>query len=83
MRPLLWLGSISYARYLVQQNVGCTGFWRLTQAGLPLSIAIPLMLLLTLGLAHLIRNYVEEPSQQAPRKWWRARAQQRSSGNTP
>lgn len=74
-RPLLWLGSISYALYLVHQNIGYWLIHRLTSAGWSLSGAILAALLLALALAHALRNLVEEPGQLAIKRWWKRRQQ--------
>lgn len=74
-RPLLWLGSISYALYLVHQNIGYWLIHRLTAAGWSLPGAILAALLLALALAHALRNLVEEPGQLAIKRWWKRRQQ--------
>lgn len=62
-RPFLWLGSISYALYLIHQNIGYWLIHRLTSAGWSLPGAILAALLLALALAHALRHLVEEPGQ--------------------
>ena len=74
-RPLLWLGSISYALYLIHQNIGYWLIHRLTSAGWSLPSAILAALLLALARAHALRNLVEEPGQLAIRRWWKRRQQ--------
>ena len=74
-RPLLWLGSISYALYLIHQNIGYWLIHRLTSAGWSLPGASLAALLLALALAHALRNLVEEPGQLAIKRWWKRRQQ--------
>ena len=74
-KPLLWLGSISYALYLIHQNIGYWLIHRLTSAGWSLPSAILAALLLALALAHALRNLVEEPGQLAIKRWWKRRQQ--------
>lgn len=74
-RPLLWLGSISYALYLIHQNIGFWLIHRLTSAGWSLPGAVLAALLLALALAHALRNLVEEPGQLAIKRWWKRRQQ--------
>lgn len=74
-RPLLWLGSISYALYLIHQNIGYWLIHRLTSAGWSLPAATLAALALALALAHALRNLVEEPGQLAIKRWWKRRQQ--------
>ena len=74
-KPLLWLGSISYALYLIHQNIGYWLIHRLTAAGWSLPAATLAALALALVLAHALRNLVEEPGQRAIKLWWRRRQQ--------
>lgn len=73
-RPLLWLGSISYALYLLHQNIGYWLIHRLTDLGVSLGLATACALLTSLALAHLLRSRVEEPGQRAIKQWWKRRA---------
>jgi peptidoglycan/LPS O-acetylase OafA/YrhL len=72
-RPLLWLGSISYALYLIHQNIGYWLIHRLTAHGVSLGQATACALLISLALAHLLRSRVEEPVQRAIKQWWKRR----------
>jgi peptidoglycan/LPS O-acetylase OafA/YrhL len=74
-RPLLWLGSISYALYLIHQNIGYWLIHHLTAAGWSLPAATLAALALALALAHALRNLVEEPSRRAINQWWKSRQQ--------
>ena len=72
-KPLLWLGSISYALYLIHQNIGYWLIHHLTAAGWSLTTAT--LAALALALAHALRNLVEEPSLRAINQWWKGRQQ--------
>ena len=74
-KPLLWLGSISYALYLIHQNIGYWLIHRLTAAGWSLPAATLAALALALALAHGLRNLVEEPGRRAIKGWWKRRQQ--------
>jgi peptidoglycan/LPS O-acetylase OafA/YrhL len=59
---LVYLGSISYSLYLVHQNIGYSIIQQAYFHGIPPYISIAFALLFSLLLAHLITNYVEQPS---------------------
>ena len=61
-RPLLWLGSLSYALYLVHQNIGFGVIgWSYT-TGLPGWAGVTLALATALALAALIHYGIEKPA---------------------
>lgn len=61
-RPLLWLGSLSYALYLVHQNIGYGVIgWSYT-TGLPGWAGVTLALATALALAALIHYGIEKPA---------------------
>jgi len=71
IRPLVWLGSVSFGLYVSHEMLG----WRLMaaaeSAGLPRVAAILLALLCALLLADLITRLVEQPALHAIRRAWR------------
>jgi len=72
-RPLLWLGRISYPLYLLHQYAGYALLLRLGAAGVPLDLAILLVLALMLPAAHGLHRLVEQPAMDWVRRRWRQR----------
>jgi peptidoglycan/LPS O-acetylase OafA/YrhL len=68
----LWLGSISYTLYLLHENIGWALLLRLEALGLPPTAAILVVLAVSLGLAHGLTRWVEQPAM----RWIRSRYQQ-------
>jgi peptidoglycan/LPS O-acetylase OafA/YrhL len=76
LRPLVWLGAISYPLYLVHENIG----WALQRVLLAHGVAYDLTVLaaviLSLLLAQLLHRSIELPAMTAIRQWYaRRRAQ--------
>lgn len=67
VRPLLWLGAISYPLYLVHDNVGMAVIRRLVALGVPYNLALLCTLSLVLLLATLIAVGVERPAMRVLR----------------
>lgn len=61
-RPLLWLGSLSYALYLVHQNVGYGVIGWSYRQGLPGWAGVALALVTAFALASLIHYAIEKPA---------------------
>jgi peptidoglycan/LPS O-acetylase OafA/YrhL len=72
-RPLAWLGSISYALYLLHENIGWTVILRLEQAGIAPIIAVMVAFIVALLLAWAVTRLVEQPALKAIRETWRRR----------
>lgn len=70
LRPVLWLGLISYSAYLWHQPL--LAFARLAQAGMPSPAASAGVAALSLVLGHLSWRYVESPFRTGSR--WSRRA---------
>ena len=70
-RPLLWLGSLSYALYLVHQNIGYGVIGWSYEAGLPGWAGVALALTLALLLASVIHYAIEKPAL----RWFRNQRQ--------
>ncbi|MBI5256399.1 MAG: acyltransferase [Burkholderiales bacterium] len=73
LRPLVWLGAISYPLYLVHENIGWSVLLRLHAAGIEANLAVLLTLALALALAHAVHVSVEMPAM----RWLRQRYRQR------
>lgn len=68
-RPMLWLGSLSYALYLVHQNIGYGVIDWSYREGLPGWLGISLALVVAIALASLIHYLVEKPALARFRAW--------------
>lgn len=62
--PLAFVGRLSYSLYLIHQYLGVTAIHMLVQAGAPTGAAIAAVTLMTIGLASLMRRYIEDPGQR-------------------
>lgn len=63
IKPLIWLGSISYSLYLLHQNIGYIVIRELEETGLSINLSILCALLISLGLAHFAVKIIEKPGQ--------------------
>lgn len=68
-KPLIFLGSISYALYLLHQNIGYAILLQAREFGLPATLSIALTTGAVIILAYLATTWVEQPSI----KWIRKR----------
>jgi peptidoglycan/LPS O-acetylase OafA/YrhL len=69
--PLVKLGEISYALYLIHQFIGYLIINRLINAGVDNSILLLVIpTITTIGIAYLISMYVEKPIQFVLKKGW-------------
>lgn len=71
VRPLLWLGSISYTLYLVHHNIGFVILLHADDIGLPPVAALLIAIMTAVGLAVLLHHWVEQPLAHAITGWWR------------
>ncbi|MGW8201023.1 acyltransferase family protein [Sphingomonas sp. VDB2] len=73
LRPLLWLGGISYSFYLIHQHVGFVVMLEFARAGYSpwLGFAAAFTVALTLGT--VINRVVERPVGEAIIAWWKRR----------
>ncbi len=69
--PLLWLGSISYALYLVHEYPSYMVIRALDHAGAPHQASIAAAILSVLALATAITYAIERPAMRAIRNAWR------------
>jgi peptidoglycan/LPS O-acetylase OafA/YrhL len=65
--PLLFLGAISYALFLVHQVLGFNLLIVMDGAGIPLNVGIPIVLGISILVAAAIRRFVELPAYRAIR----------------
>lgn len=73
VRPLLWLGSLSYAVYLVHQNVGYGVIGWSYGLALPGWAGVGLALLMAFSLAAIIHYGIEKPALRWFRKMRKGR----------
>ncbi|MDX2367604.1 MAG: acyltransferase [Colwellia sp.] len=72
VKPLVWLGSISYSLYLLHQNIGYVIIREIEALGYSSNLAIIAALCISLFLAHNVMKMIERPSQ----KWIKEKYQQ-------
>jgi peptidoglycan/LPS O-acetylase OafA/YrhL len=65
-----FLGGISYSLYLLHQMLGYTLINKLETAGVGASVAILFTMALMIGVAYLVRRYVEIPAQNGILAWY-------------
>jgi peptidoglycan/LPS O-acetylase OafA/YrhL len=77
LRPLVWLGGISYSFYLIHQHVGFVVMLEFAKAGYSpwLGFAAAFTVALTLGT--VINRVVERPAGEAIIAWWKRRREAR------
>jgi len=64
IKPLIWLGSISYSLYLLHQNIGYIIIREIEAKGFAPNIAIFSALAVSLLLAHVVMKIIERPCQK-------------------
>lgn len=62
--PLVFLGDISYSLYLIHQMVGYVAIQNLLRFGVEVNAAIGVTILLVIGIAYLLRIFVERPAER-------------------
>jgi peptidoglycan/LPS O-acetylase OafA/YrhL len=75
LRPLVWLGGISYSFYLIHQHVGFVVMLKMAQAGYGPWTAFATAFAVALILGTLINRLVERPAAEAIIDWWRGHRQ--------
>lgn len=71
VRPLIWLGTISYPLYLLHENIGWSLQLRLLSVGMPTDWTVAVVLAVALALGHLVTRLVEQPSMRLVRSLYR------------
>lgn len=82
VRPLLWLGGISYSLYLVHQHIGFVVMLKADELGIDPWVGCALAIAIALSLAVGLNRFVERPAQRAIERWWRARSPRRAQSAT-
>lgn len=77
LRPLLWMGGISYSFYLIHQHVGFVVMLKMAQAGYSPWIGFAAAFMVALGLGTAINRLVERPAGEAILSWWQRRRDRR------
>ncbi|MFC3440314.1 acyltransferase family protein [Sphingobium rhizovicinum] len=80
IRPLIWLGGISYSFYLIHQHVGFVVMLKFAHAGFSPWIGFAAAFLVALLLGTAINRLVERPAGEAILAWWKRR---REGGKLP
>lgn len=73
LRPLVWLGGISYSFYLIHQHVGFVVMLEFAKAGYSPWIGFAAAFLVALTLGTAINRAVERPAGEAIIAWWKRR----------
>jgi peptidoglycan/LPS O-acetylase OafA/YrhL len=73
LRPLTWLGGISYSFYLIHQHIGFVVMLKASAAGLGPWMAFFLAFLVALTLGTLVNRVVERPAADMILNWWKRR----------
>lgn len=73
LRPLVWLGGISYSFYLIHQHVGFVVMLEFAKAGYSPWIGFAAAFLIALTLGTAINRAVERPAGEAIIAWWKRR----------
>jgi peptidoglycan/LPS O-acetylase OafA/YrhL len=74
LRPLVWMGGISYSFYLIHQHVGFVVMLRMADAGYSPWLGFATAFLVALFLGTAINRLVERPAGEAILRWWRRRS---------
>ena len=74
-KPLLFLGAISYSFYLLHQNIGYIIILKLKAAGVEQAFILVLVpLLVSIGLAWIVTEFLEKPAMKALRSWYQGQS---------
>ncbi|WP_037452711.1 acyltransferase family protein [Sphingobium chlorophenolicum] len=73
LRPLVWMGGISYSFYLIHQHVGFVVMLKMAEAGYNPWAGFATAFAVALALGTIINRAVERPAGEAILSWWRRR----------
>lgn len=73
LKPLLYLGAVSYCLYLLHQNVGYVMLRNLYAMQIPPPVVIPIVVAASIVLAGLLSRWIERPAMRAIRTAWHVR----------
>lgn len=71
IRPLIYLGTISYSLYLTHQNISYAIFLKLYALHVPQPLVFLIAFVVAVAIAHLLTFYVERPAMQYIRRLYR------------
>lgn len=77
-RPLIWLGTISYALYLLHENIGFALLQALEGVGVTYWLAVAITGTVSISIAALVTYKVERPLANYIKKRWKTRKQRSS-----
>lgn len=84
VRPLIWVGQISYSLYLVHQHIGFTIMLRTDAAGWPPAVGYALAIAAAIVLGFAVNRYVERPcARHLSALWQRWKAHRAQRGLMP
>ncbi|MFZ2996949.1 acyltransferase family protein [Sphingobium sp.] len=83
VRPLIWLGGISYSFYLIHQHVGFVIMLEIARAGYSPWIGFFAAFAVALLLGTAINRVVERPAGEAILGWWKRRRAGKASATAP
>ena len=69
-KPLVFISTISYALYLLHNNLGCVFIYHVDHAGVPSIVALLLGIGFVIAISALITFYVERPLTKFLRNTW-------------
>lgn len=79
IKPLIFLGTISYPLYLIHRKIGFALIWHLQNSGLNIHLAILVTTICILVLATILTFAIEQPVMKGIRRWWRERSALRTA----
>ena len=79
IKPLIFIGSISYSLYLFHNNIGTLVMSKLESFGVPSVVSFVVATSFVIGLSAAVTFYFERPISKALAIWWSARKQKRET----
>ncbi len=78
LKPLVFISTISYALYLVHNNLGCVFIYQLNQAGISPLVAMILGIIFVIAVSAAITYWMEQPLTRALRQRWSVHSRRRA-----